>query len=176
MPLAITLPLDRTAAAPMECMWRTLAEQNIDSDRHRLGYGPHITLAIYPDETSVGQLVSAIDQVVTSWDALPVTLAGFGVFPGATSILWAVPIVTRQMLAYHAALQSALPGLQPHPHYVPGSWVPHVTLSGALPDPAKALVVLTPLWRPVTGFLSRVELLRFRPVELLKSQAFGKVA
>jgi len=130
---------------------------------------------IYPDETSARQLASVIEQVVTSWDVLPVTLAGFGVFPGATSILWAVPVVTWQMLTYHAALQAALPNLQVHPHYVPGLWVPHVTLSGALPDPAKALAALTPLWRPVTGFLSRVELVRFRPVEVLKRQVFGKV-
>ena len=175
MPFAITLPFERASAVCLEDMWRTLAEQNIDRDRHQLDYAPHITLAIYLDKTSAEHLASALERIAPASDALPVTLVGFGIFPGETSILWAVPVVTSEMLACHAALQAALPGLEVHPHYRLGLWVPHVTLSGALPDPAKALAALTPLWRPLTSLLSRLELVHFRPVEVLKSHAFGKV-
>ncbi len=67
-------------------------------------------------------------------------------------------------------MHAALPGLTPHAHYRPDAWMPHVTLSGALADPAAALALLLPLWRPVTGRLDRVDLVRFRPVDVLYSR------
>ncbi len=150
-------------------MWRMLAEQDIDHDRHRLGYGPHITLAIYPDETPVSPIAAALDRLALTWVALPVTLAGFGIFPGAASILWAMPVVTPGFLDRHGTLKATLPDLPVRPHYRPGFWVPHVTLSGPLSDPTGALAALAPGWWPIEGHLSCLDLLRFRPVELLGS-------
>jgi 2'-5' RNA ligase len=97
------------------------------------------------------------------------SLSGLGAFPGNGTVLWAVPIVTRDLLARHQAIQTALPDLKVDAHYRPGAWVPHVTLSAALPDPGPALMALLSSWEPTTGFLDRVELVRFRPVEVLYS-------
>jgi len=169
MPLAIALRLDLNSGSVFEEMWRALAVAGIDADRHQLGYAAHITLAIYPDETPIEQLRSGLARVAGSWRVLPVTMAGFGVFPGASSILWAAPIVSSELLARHAELQSALTGLPVHPHYRSGTWVPHVTLSGALRDPGRALAVLIPRWQPVSGILDQLDLVRFRPVEELHS-------
>jgi hypothetical protein len=87
-----------------------------------------------------------------------------------------VPVVTAELLARHQAIQTALPDLKVHAHYRPGAWVPHVTLSGALPDPGPALMALLPNWEPITGFLDRVDLVSFRPVEVLQSLACARSA
>jgi 2'-5' RNA ligase len=170
MPLAVTLQFDAATAPIIASLWGALAAAGIDSDRRDLGYAPHITLAVYADDTPAATLRSALKHAAEAWGPLPITLAGLGVFPGSSPILWAAPVVTQAMLARHAALQAALPGLTPHAHYRPDAWVPHVTLSGALTDPAAALALLLPLWRPVTGLLDRVDLVRFRPVEMLDSR------
>ncbi len=170
MPLAITLRFDAATAPIIAALWQSLAAAGIDSDRHDLGYAPHVTLAVYGDDAPSAMLRDALEHASKAWDPLPVTLAGLGVFPGSSPILWAAPVVTPALLARHAALQAALPGLTPHAHYRPDVWVPHVTLSGALADPAGALALLLPLWRPVTGLPDRVDLVRFRPVELLYSR------
>lgn len=170
MPFAITLRFDAATTPVVEAMWQLLAASGIDRDRHDLGYAPHVTLAVYADDAPVGVLRDALEDAGKTWAALPVTLAGLGIFPGSAAILWAAPVVTTSLLARHAALHAALPGLLPHPHYRPDAWVPHVTLSGGLADPAAALAVLLPLWRPVTGLLDRVDLVRFRPVEVLHSR------
>jgi len=47
-------------------MWEALATGGIDSDRHQLGYAPHITLAIYPDETPTAQLMAALRTLTSS--------------------------------------------------------------------------------------------------------------
>ena len=173
MPFAITLCFDPMSAVSIEGMWRKLASDGIDADRDQLGYAPHITLAIYPDETPLKRLRTALEDTSQNWEALPVSLCGLGAFPGDNTVLWAVPVVTPALLARHQAIQTALPDLKVHAHYRPGAWVPHVTLSGALPDPRPALRALLSSWEPVRGFLDRVELVRFRPVEVLYSSALG---
>lgn len=169
MPFAITLRFDAATAPVIAAMWRSLAAAGIDSDRHDLGYAPHITLAVYADDAPVATLRNALEHLSGTWQPLCVTLAGLGVFPGPSAILWAVPAVTPALLDRHAALHAALPGLAPQEHYRPGAWVPHVTLTGGLADPAPALALLLRLWRPAAGWLDRVELVRFRPVEVLWS-------
>ena len=146
MPLAVTLRLDDAAAAPIAAMWRALAEGGVDDDCLRLGYPPHITLAVWPDEAPVGLLAAAVGRFGAEWDALPVALAGFGVFPGAPAVVWAVPVATETLLARQTALVAAVTGAPCHEHYRPGRWVPHVTL-GQTDAPGRALEVLASLWR-----------------------------
>lgn len=169
MPYAVTLPLDPATAGVIEGMWRALAASGLDDGCVRLGYVPHITLAVYSDDAPADTLRTTLERATVGWTALPVTLAGFGVFPSQPSVLWAAPVVTSALLDRHAAVVAALPG--PHPHHRPGAWVPHVTLSNALHDPAGALAAVLSLWRPLAGVLDRLELVRFHPVEVLWSRS-----
>ena len=143
----------------------------MDDDRFRLGYPPHVTLAVWPDEAPAERLEAAVGRFGVEWHALPVELAGFGVFPGAPAAVWAAPVVTGDLLERQSALVATVPGTLCHEHYRPGRWVPHVTL-GHTDAPGRALEALAPLWRgPVRGRLDRLELVRFRPVAVLRSAA-----
>lgn len=174
MPFAATLLLDDAIAAPISAMWRALADSGVDDDRLRLGYPPHVTLAVWPDEAPVEPLAAAVDRFGAAWDALPVAMAGFGVFPGAPAVLWAAPVVTGALLARQAALAAAVADTPCHPHYRPEHWVPHVTL-GHTDAPGRALEVLAPPWRNMRpGRLHRIELVRFRPVSVLRSSPLGR--
>jgi 2'-5' RNA ligase len=170
MPLAITLRLDAVSAASIGDIWRDLAAEQIDADCHQLGYPAHITLAICPDEVSTDRLLPVIAKTVRQWRVLPVTIDGIGIFPGATSTVWAAPVVSVALLAMHANLAEAMSGLPVHPHYRADRWMPHVTLTGPIADPALALKVLLPRWRPIAGTLVQLDVVRFRPVEVLSSQ------
>lgn len=170
MPLAATLVLDDAAAAPIAAMWRALAEGGVDDDCLRLGYPPHVTLAVWPDEAPVERLAAALERFGAGWDApSSVAFAGFGVFPGDPAVVWAAPVVTVALLERQAALVAAVPELPCHEHNRPGRWVPHATL-GQTGAPGRALALLAPLWPgPFSGRLDRLELARFRPVEVLWS-------
>ena len=83
--------------------------------------------------------------------------------------------MTETLLARQAALVAAL-GAPPHEHYRPGHWVPHVTL-GHADALGRAMETLAPLWRgPVSGRLNRLELVRFRPVAVLRSLPLGRAS
>jgi 2'-5' RNA ligase len=171
MPYAVTLPLDGAAAAHIRRMWCALAEQAGADDAIRLGYVPHVTLAVLPNEAPISEVEEAVFRVVAGWATLSVVLAGFGVFPSAPPVVWAVPIVTAGLLARHASLCADLACFGIHPHYRPGHWVPHVTLSQEGPSSARAIEVVTSTWDgPIGARLERVELVRFLPVEVLRSQ------
>ena len=173
MPYAVVLCLDDDASARVERLWRALAEQAGDDDALRLGYPPHLTLAVLDEAAPADRVEEAAFRLARGWDALPVTLAGLGVFPGSPPVVWAAPVVTERLLARHAALQAALAPLPVHPHYRPGAWVPHVTLSQQGQSTAgRAVEVAASVWDgPIGGRLDRIDLVRFHPVMVLRGEA-----
>jgi 2'-5' RNA ligase len=163
MPYAVTLRLDADAAAHVRRLVAVLAADDL------LHYAPHVTLAVYPDDSNIDRLRHTVETLVAQWRALPVGFAGLGLFPGAASVLWVAPVVTAELLRLHAALLAALPTA--HPHYAPGTWVPHVTLVQQLADDrtAAAMAALVTVWQPFSGALDRVDFVQFMPVEVLAS-------
>lgn len=171
MPNAVTLPLDTDAAAQIGLMWDALAERAGVDDAIRLGYVPHVTLAVLPGGVPIADVEAAVSRSVEGWTTFSLVLAGFGVFPGTPPVVWAAPVVTAGLLARHASLCAALTPFGIHPHYHPGHWVPHVTLSQEGPSSARAIEVVTSMWNgPIAARLERVELVRFPPVTVLRSQ------
>jgi hypothetical protein len=83
MPYALTLPLDDAAAAEVVRMWHALAEQAGDDGCIRLGYTPHITLAVLPDSAPLTEIEEAAFGAARQWAPLSLALAGIGIFPGA---------------------------------------------------------------------------------------------
>lgn len=155
-----------------------LAEQAGADDAIRLGYAPHLTLAVLPDTAPAAEIENAAFHVAENWAPFSVVLAGLGVFPGTPPVIWAAPAVTGGLLASHAALLESLAPFTVHPHYRPGNWVPHVTLSQkGPPSAARAVEVLASAWDgPICARLERVELVRFLPVKILRSQALRPAA
>lgn len=109
MPFGVTCCFDPAAATAIESLWQALDRLGIDSDRQRLGYPAHITLAVYPDSVPADRLVSVLAQVASGWRPLRLALSGLAVFPAPAATLWLAPSVPLQLFAWHAAVQAALP-------------------------------------------------------------------
>jgi 2'-5' RNA ligase len=171
MPLAVTLRLDGETAVSVERIWQALAEQSGDDDALRLGYAPHLTLTIIPDADAITEVEKAVFELTDRWDALPLTLAGLGVFPAPSPVIWLAPVATEPLLARHEALYTALLPHPINPDYRPRAWVPHVTLSRGTRWVGRAVEVALSVWSgPIRGWGDRVDLVRFQPVEILRSQ------
>ena len=176
MAYAITLRLDASAGVVVEAMWRALADRGIGHDAIELGYPPHITLAVYPEDAPAAEIRKRITGAATKWSALPVYLSGYGVFPGPPVVVWIVPVISAELLARHASLHSALRTFPCERHYLPGNWMPHITLTSAATSASRAMEVLTPLWRgAMLAHLDRLELVSFHPAQVLWTQALGSL-
>lgn len=171
MPYAVTVPLDAAAAAAIQRMWRALAERANADDAIRLGYVPHLTLAVLTKEAPASEVQDAVSRATEVWASFSMLLTGFGIFPGTPSVVWAAPTVTIDLLTRHASLCAGLVSFDIHPHYRPDHWVPHVTLTQEAPSAARAVEVVASTWdQPVAARLETIELVRFYPVSVLWSQ------
>jgi 2'-5' RNA ligase len=171
MPYAVTLRLNPDIVAGVEGLTRRIAERG--GDVAWRDYAPHITLAILSGISPPEALSNAVFGMAASWSNLPIVLAGIGIFPGDPPIIWAVPIVTERPIAMHRALHAVLDPAAAHPHYLPGAWVPHVTLARRhrceLPRVVDDLLLA---WRePIRGTADRVDLVAFPPAKVLRSVA-----
>jgi 2'-5' RNA ligase len=169
MPYAITLRLDANAAARVVTMWESLAVRGVSDEAIRPGYPPHLTLAVLRDTADTGRLLEAARQCVARWNKQSIKLASLGNFPGTPATLFLAPVVTLALLAMHTELLNWLEGEPIDPHYQSENWVPHVTLASDLIDSTAAAAALGPLQLPVDAVLDKVDVVRFRPVEVLAS-------
>jgi len=72
-------------------------------------------------------------------------------------------------------LLNSLTGEPVDPYYQIGRYVPHVTLASDLADPAAAVAALVPLPLPIAATLDRLDVVRFRPVEVLESHILANI-
>ena len=170
MAYAVTLRLDDAASSGIENLWRQLADAGVSSSMTTLGYRPHLTLAV-SEAADVATVVAALDRFADSTEAQPLRFVGLGAFLAPARVLWAAPAVNRALLDLHESLHRALAWPR-HPHYMPGQWVPHCTLAEDLsPDAfARGARLMADHWEPVPAMLDRIDLVRFRPVEILWQQ------
>lgn len=175
MAYAITLGLDPAAATSVTALWQALASRGVSDEALQLGYAPHVTLAVFAGNADQQRLLATARDQSGQWRELPITLSSLGVFPGKSATLFLAPTATQALLERHAALLACIAEETVDPHYQIGHFVPHVTLAKGLRDPAAAIAALGPLRLPIQASLDRVEVVRFRPVELLASHKLAKV-
>jgi 2'-5' RNA ligase len=127
--LSLCLLLDEQADQAVRRLWRQLEEDGLPSlTGHTHGrHVPHLTLA------SLGG--ASVDEVRAAVARLPeapaerVTFAALGSFTRSRCSL--VPAVSTDLMARHDRVVSALlaAGTRVHRHYLPGAWLPHLTLA-----------------------------------------------
>ena len=169
MSYAITLGLDANAASRVVAMWQTLAARGVADDAIALGYPPHLTLSVFPDTADSTSLLAAARTYSERRRPLTITLASLGLFPGTPAGIFLAPVATEALATHHRALLTSLAGETVDPHYRPANWVPHVTLARDASDPAAAVAALHPLNLPIAAVLGTIEVVRFRPVQVLAS-------
>jgi 2'-5' RNA ligase len=104
--------------------------------------------------------------------SLPIYLEGVSLFAGASPVLWLAPASNSALLSLHNQLHAALAPHVVDRHYLPGRWIPHVTLAEGL-DWARALeaiATILPVFSPIEGRLDRIEIVRFPPVTVIFSE------
>jgi 2'-5' RNA ligase len=131
---------------------------------------PHVSLAVY-EAFDPEPLARMLEQFAEHRHALAVRLSSIGLFPGPLSVLFAAPVVSADLLSVHRDFHRAAAFAEAAywSHYLPGNWVPHVTLGERL-NPEEAAAAISgaiDFFRPVVASLHSISLVRFPPVEVL---------
>lgn len=169
MPYAVTLRLDAEPAAAVEAVWSALGERGVSNSMRRLAYPPHVTLIVCDDAVDASALTDAVRRLVPEWRSLTLACPALAVFSDQPATLFVIATPTEALLRMQASLCGVVPADRLHPHYRPGTWLPHITVADDLPAAriASAMSLAGAAFRPFAAPLSQVDLLRFRPVKLL---------
>ena len=130
MPFALTVKsLDVTAETIMSLWDQASAFEDFPSMRAQ-NYPPHITFAIYESPAASEQLAIAImAKIAEGKTAIELGFDRIRTFDGPPLVLWADPEPKTALREIHDQIHAAIDPALCHPHYRPGSWVPHCTLA-----------------------------------------------
>jgi 2'-5' RNA ligase len=130
--LAVCLLLDDRADAAVRGLWRRLEDAGAPTLlTHTHGHHvPHLTWAALRSYEL--DAVRAAVEELPAQPPLALRLDAFGTF--RRSRCWLGPAVSAELVARQAAVVTAVTetGAELHRHYLPGTWVPHVTLAPRL--------------------------------------------
>lgn len=156
MPLALELGLAAEAERGVRELWDELERASVPSlATHPTRIRPHVTLAVSEDGAGLRRAAEVLSALI---EPVPVELVGPALFPTQPPILFLALAVTQRLLAMHQAVVEALDasGVDVWPHYRVGTWVPHCTLSMAVPADrlGDALRVCLDGWVPISTMLA----------------------
>jgi 2'-5' RNA ligase len=176
VPLGVQLDLDTGTEVRLKAVAARLDALPGLATVARLGDVHHVSLAICDGEASI-EMRAALADFAATLGPFELQLGAIGIFPGDPAVLYLAPVVTTPLLALHRAFHEAMHGIAPppHPHYMPGGWVPHVTLAldvapATLP---RAVDIVRDTWQPGAAGIAALRLIRFLPVEPLALYPFG---
>lgn len=141
MALAVCLVFDRPTERRLRALWEQLEQRGVHTlASHTHGrHQPHLSYAVLR-EWDLERVRAAVDALP---DGGPVTLSCHGslVFPRGRAAL--APAVTAEVARRQERVVAATlaAGAELHRNYVPGGWVPHVSIATRAPGALLPAVV-----------------------------------
>ena len=171
MRYVIMLTLDAETTQTIEAATRAIANVHPLHRPFDGEVGPHVTLAACNvlDLDRVGSVLEAM------WaeGPPPLRFESLGVFLPESSVVFAAPVVTRELLTLHERTHRALEGIaQDHALlYLPGAWVPHCTLAERVPGPLLPEVVraASALPLPLAGRIAAIQVAAFPAARVVRA-------
>ncbi|MCD6073145.1 MAG: uncharacterized protein K0Q70_28 [Rhodospirillales bacterium] len=171
MPYTIELQLNRAAEAKFLKHWETLRDEGVTDLSFRLGYKPHITLAMYR-EIDEAKTIVKLERFVARETAIPVEFRNITV--GGSSLI-CQPNENVPLRKFHARFEKIF-GKSFRDIDHAGIWMPHCTIGmeAAAGKIGRGIDKLLQTWAPISGIADRIALVKFRPGQVLWRKAFTK--
>jgi 2'-5' RNA ligase superfamily len=175
---AVELRFDEDLAERVRALWQALEQIGVGSFGPGGGPVPHMSLAVYDDEDQVDEPAASrlVAELAGRGAPLEIAFASLGVFSTEENVLFLAPVVTPALLDLHATYHAMAERLDAtcRPHYLPGRWVPHCTLSmlGPMAALQEGIGHLASGWKPLRGALRSVALIRVPPLATLAEHPF----
>jgi 2'-5' RNA ligase len=168
MPYAVEMYFDDTSTARIREMWNRLAGIGLSS-MVDCGARPHVSLAVC-EQLDLHGASAILDAFSAGVPAFDISLASFGMFPGAEYVVFLAPKVTAQMLEWQARFHEVIPTAAGSmwAHYTPPQWMPHCTLATRVPleRVGTAMESLRDFELPIPCRVTSLGIVELRPVRL----------
>ena len=170
MGFAVEMYFDEKTEKALRDLRKVLSDAGVRPVLDEMGDRPHISLAVF-SQVDVNVLLEELEGFAAETRPLPITLSAIGGFATADAVLFLTPAITQELMDVHWDFHQMLGDLKMHPHayYQPDRWVPHSTIAQNVQEEmvGKGFEVLRKSFKPISGKLVEMGLVRFRPVESL---------
>jgi len=176
MGFAVEMYFDEKTEKALRDLRRVLTDAGVRPVLDEMGDRPHISLAVF-SQVDVEELLEEVEKFADETKALPITLSAIGAFATADAVLFLTPAITQDLMDVHWDFHQMLGDLKmyPHAYYQPDRWVPHSTIAQNVQEElvGKSFDILRKSFKPISGKLVEMGLVRFRPVESLALYQLG---
>jgi 2'-5' RNA ligase len=136
MALALELGLDAAADREVRALWATLEQMGVPTQAtHLPGLRPHVTLAVTDDAEGMRAAAASLGIGSVSVE-IEVTAPGLFMAEPPILMLAVSPAPALVELQQRVSERLDAAGVVAWPHFIPGTWMPHVTLSMGVPEAA----------------------------------------
>jgi 2'-5' RNA ligase len=164
---SIELSFDANSEARLRALWAALAEQTGVSTLRVFGGRPHVSLAVFPDVKDTEMVREIIAACARVTDRFTLNLSAAAAFPTKEGIVFVAPAPCRTLLEIHRSIHARLAdaGEMSNPHYLPGQWMPHCTVTAGIEDSQVAAALEAVRASDVFGPVEvrRIALMEFPP-------------
>lgn len=176
MGYALELPLDPRAAAEVVELRRILETAGVPTLTASIGEIPHVSLGVFDDDVDPLALERLLHALAEEATPLALRFGGVGMFVEPQPVIYLEPDQSGSLQALHERFFSLLGATTTSlsAHYRPEHWQPHCTIAMEFePDLLdEAGEVVRRRFSRVDALCSSLQLVRFRPVEVLEHRTF----
>jgi 2'-5' RNA ligase len=134
MALALEMGLDPEGDRAIRDLWLRLEQLGVPTlQGHMPNIRPHLSLTVTDDADGLRQRAPGLALRGVETD---IEMAAVALFPGDPPVLVLDVAPAPELVVLHARVSAALveAGVDVWPHYRPGTWLPHCTLSMGVPS------------------------------------------
>lgn len=167
MGYAIEIIFDSKSEAQLFKLMRTLESNGIENKLTQLETTPHLALSV-ADDIDIEKTIKLIESI--SMPPLTIPMYGLGTFQGTGQVIFLLPQVTVELLAFQKLLHNQFSNYSdPWAHYYPDNWMPHCTVGIGIANDKflNAFQVLHDNMEPITTRAEKIRLIKFHPEEVL---------
>ena len=113
---------------------------------------------------------AALARAIGHWTQVSVSLVGFGIFPGAPSDVWLLPVPIHRLLELHTEVDAGLLEAVGRHCFEHGIWMPTVSIGQTCHDSDSVEVLVRLYDGPIDVMLDRIEIVRTDPFEIISSR------
>ncbi len=175
MPISINVRSDADNAAAIRGLWTAVSVLEDEPSMARLGYPPHLTLAVY-DHLDVELAREVVHEVFAGIGPQRVAFDSLDRFETPdTVVLWARPRHIDDLIEAHRRIHEAIGVTHSYSNYQPGHWVPHCSLATSIPRSRRdeALELVRAGTDPFEVTFDVADVVAFMPVEVLVEHPLG---
>lgn len=131
MPIAVELEFDQNTSSEIRSIWKDMSDYGVSQFLHHSPGVPHLSLAMYNGIEDMAAFIRQVNSFSYTISKPAINLNSIGLFNVERNIIYLAVTVTSDLIFMHKNFYNHMSEYSKGAwrFYMPGVWVPHVTVA-----------------------------------------------